>query len=101
MQDWNISSSGASNKKKCFFQCSAERINMSRLILHVTAATIAFIVGVAANWSMNTFGGFAVDKIYVDGSIPSFLQAKPSDVRTWNRGTIGCRQHAGGSNRGR
>ena len=46
---------------------------MSRVILYVSVATIAFIVGVAANWTVNTFGGFAVDQIYADASIPSFV----------------------------
>ncbi len=64
---------------------------MSRLILNVSVATITFIVGVAANWSMNTFGGFAVDKFYSDASIPSLLRAKLPDVGTWDRKPIGCR----------
>ncbi len=42
---------------------------MSRVISLVTVATIAFIVGVAANWSVNTFGGLAVDHVYRDPSI--------------------------------
>lgn len=42
---------------------------MSRLILLVTVATIAFIVGVAANWGVNTFGGLAVDHIYHDPAV--------------------------------
>jgi len=41
---------------------------MSRVILYVSVATIAFIVGVAANWSLNMLGGFAVDKVYHDAS---------------------------------
>lgn len=34
---------------------------MSRVILYVSVASIAFILGVAANWSVNTFGSFAID----------------------------------------
>ena len=42
---------------------------MSRLVLYVSVATIAFFVGVAANWSFNTVGGFAVDKVYYDAAV--------------------------------
>lgn len=42
---------------------------MSRVILYVSVATIAFIVGVAAHWSMDTIGGFAVDKVYYDAAV--------------------------------
>ncbi len=48
---------------------AAERIDMRRVILYVSVATMAFIVGVAVNWSMNTFGGFAVDRIYYDAGV--------------------------------
>ena len=65
---------------------------MSRVVLYITVATVSFIVGVAANWNVNTFGGFAVDKIYVDASIPSFLHAKPRNDRMRNKGPVGCRQ---------
>ena len=46
---------------------------MSRVILYVSVASIAFIVGGAANWSVNTFGSFAVDDIDY---------AAPVDVKT-------------------
>jgi hypothetical protein len=49
---------------------------MTRVIFYISVATIAFIVGVAANWTMNTFGGFAVDKVYdavVDVKISTIL----------------------------
>lgn len=39
---------------------------MSRVILYVSVATFTFIVGVAANLSMNAFGGVAVDKVYCE-----------------------------------
>lgn len=65
---------------------------MSRVVLYVSVATFTFIVGIAANWNVNTFGGFAVDKIYVDASIPSFLQAKPGNDGMRNKGPVGCRQ---------
>ena len=54
---------------------------MNRIILYVSVATMAFIVGVAANWSINTFGCIAVDKLYADASIPSLPEANPSEVR--------------------
>ena len=78
--DWNISNYGVSNMNNCFYRCSVERIEMSRVILYFSVATIAFIVGVAANWSMNTFGCFAVDKLYVDASIPSLLQVETTPL---------------------
>ena len=49
---------------------------MNRVILYVTVATIAFVVGVAGNWSVNTLGGFAVDEFYdalVDVKISNLL----------------------------
>ncbi|MCM3905147.1 MAG: hypothetical protein ND866_25920 [Pyrinomonadaceae bacterium] len=42
---------------------------MKRAILNVTVAAIAFIVGLTVNWSINTFGGFAVDRIYSDAAV--------------------------------
>ena len=36
---------------------------MRRIILHVSVATIAFMTGVAANWTINTFGGLAVERV--------------------------------------
>ena len=64
---------------------------MSRLILYVSVATIAFFVGVAANWNLNTVGGFAVDKVYYDAAI---------DVNTSNmipgEGTISLPAHSCG-----
>jgi biopolymer transport protein ExbD len=42
---------------------------MSRVILYFTVATIAFIVGVAANWSLNMLGGFAVDDFDYDAPV--------------------------------
>lgn len=63
---------------------------MSRLILNVSVATIAFIVGLAVNWSINTFGGFAVDKFYTEASIPSLLQAEAVEDRNRDTGPIGC-----------
>ena len=42
---------------------------MRRVIFYVSVATIAFIVGVAANWSVNTLGGLAVDKVYSDAAL--------------------------------
>jgi len=65
---------------------------MSRVVLYITVATVSFIVGVAANWNVNTFGGFAVDKIYVDPSMPSLLQAKSGKGGMRNKGPVGCRQ---------
>jgi hypothetical protein len=47
---------------------------MSRAIFYVVVLLLSFILGIATNWSVNTLGGFAVDKIYVDASIPSVLQ---------------------------
>jgi hypothetical protein len=67
-------------------------IEMNRGILYVSVAIIAFIVGIAANWGMNTFGGFVVDKIYVDASIPSFLQVKAVEDGKRDIGPIGCRR---------
>jgi biopolymer transport protein ExbD len=43
---------------------------MSRVVLYVTVATITFIVGIAANWSLNTtIGCFAVDHFYCDAAV--------------------------------
>ncbi len=42
---------------------------MGRVILYISVATVAFIVGVAANWSIDTFGGFAVDNVYLDAEV--------------------------------
>ena len=42
---------------------------MSRVILHVTVATITFIIGVTSNWSINTFGGLAVDNVYSEPAL--------------------------------
>ena len=58
---------------------------MSRTILYVCVAIITFVVGVATNRTVNTFGRFAVDQLYADASIPSLSQANPSDVGTLNR----------------
>jgi hypothetical protein len=71
---------------------------MSRIILYVSVATIAFIVGVAVNWSINSLGRLAIDKFYVNASIPSVLHAKPVDDVIWAREPIGCRRRkaAGG-----
>jgi hypothetical protein len=63
---------------------------MSRLILNVSFAAIAFIVGVATSWSVNAIGGFAIDRFYSDASIPGFARARPSDIETWNRESISC-----------
>ena len=42
---------------------------MNRVVLYVSVATIAFIVGVTANWSINAFVGLAVDNIYRDATV--------------------------------
>lgn len=42
---------------------------MSRSILYVAVATIAFIVGVTVNRSMNMLGAVAVDKVYSDAAL--------------------------------
>ena len=42
---------------------------MSRVIVYVGVATVAFIFGIASNWSINTFGGIAVDKFYSDTEV--------------------------------
>ena len=37
---------------------------MHRIILYISAATIAFIIGVASSSGIETLGGFAIEKIY-------------------------------------
>lgn len=37
---------------------------MNRVILYFSIATVTFVGGVAANWSVNTFEGFVVDSVF-------------------------------------
>ena len=58
---------------------------MKRVILDLSVATLAFILGIAANWSVNAFGGFAVDKVYndpvVDAKVATIMLEGRSIVR--------------------
>ena len=55
---------------------------MKRVFLHIGVATLAFIVGIAANWSLNTFGRFAVDEVYNDPSVDVKIYTLIPDERT-------------------
>ena len=46
---------------------------MSRLILSISIASLAFILGIAADWSVNTVGALAVDTVYDDVKISLVL----------------------------
>jgi len=58
---------------------------MKRMILDLSVATLAFILGIAANWIVNAFGGFAVDKVYndpvVDAKVSTIMLEGRSIVR--------------------
>lgn len=65
---------------------------MKRVILDLSVATLAFILGIAANWSVNAFGGFAVDKVYndpvVDAKVATIMLEGRSIVRKGHCGRL-------------
>jgi biopolymer transport protein ExbD len=65
---------------------------MKRVILDISVATLAFLLGIAANWSVNAFGGFAVDKVYndpvVDAKVSTFMLEGHSIVRKGHCGRL-------------
>ena len=65
---------------------------MKRVILDLSVATLAFILGIAANWSVNAFGGFAVDKVYndpvVDAKVDTITLEGRSIVRKGHCGRL-------------
>lgn len=65
---------------------------MKRVILDLSVATLAFILGIAANWSVNMLGGFAVDKVYndpvVDAKLSTIMLEGRSIVRNGHCGRL-------------
>lgn len=65
---------------------------MKRVILDLSVATLAFILGIAANWSVNAFGSFAVDKVYndpvVDAKVSTIMLEGRSIVRRGHCGLL-------------
>jgi hypothetical protein len=47
----------------------AKKKNHARVILNISTATIAFLVGLTANWGVNMFDGLVVDELYREASI--------------------------------
>jgi len=65
---------------------------MKRVILDISVATLAFIFGIAVNWSVNAFGGFAVDQVYndpvVDAKVSTIVLEGRSIVRQGHCGRL-------------